>query len=251
MARRSATPASAFCAAALCGAALFSSASARAEFLVLRSGQRLHVTGYQLVGDKYRLQLEGGSAEIAASEVTGIEPEEVFTAQRPPAVLPQVAAAKAPFRDLMEQSAARYGVDPDLIASIIAAESKFNPNAVSRRDARGLMQLMPATAARLGVRNVFDPRENIDAGTRYLRDLLARYNNDLTLALAAYNAGPDRIEQYGRAMPPYRETISYVRRVQRSYAKAKASSRVNQAGASSSAAPVMNSGTRLADSRGL
>jgi len=249
-----ARPAAVCCAAALCSAALISPSSARAEFLVLRSGQRLHVTGYQLIGDRYHLQLAGGSAEIAASEVMGVEPEEIFTAQRPPVVVPRVAAAKAqaPFRGFMEQSAARYGVDPDLIASIIAAESKFNPNAVSRRDARGLMQLMPATAARLGVRNVFDPRENIDAGTRYLRDLLVRYNNDLSLALAAYNAGPDKVEQYGRVVPPYRETISYVRRVQRSYARAKANSRVTLAGASSSsAAPAANSGARIADTAGL
>lgn len=251
MARPPATWASACCVVALCGAALFSPSRARAEFLVLRSGQRLHVTSYQLVGDKYRLQLEGGSAEIAASEVMGIEPEEVFTALRPPAALPRVAAANAPFRDLMEQSAARYGVDADLIASVIAVESKFNLNAVSRRSARGLMQLMPETAARLGVRNVFDPRENIDAGTQYLRDLLVRYNNDLALTLAAYNAGPDKVEQYGRAVPPYRETISYVRRVQRSYAKAKANSRKMQAAASSASAAAANSDAAHADNSSL
>jgi len=104
---------------------------------------------------------------------------------------------------------------------VIAAESNFDPKAVSRKNARGLMQLIPETATKLGVQNIFDPRENIDAGTRYLSDLLRRYNNDLTLALAAYNAGPERVQQYGR-VPPYQETISYVRRVKRGYDKRKA-----------------------------
>jgi soluble lytic murein transglycosylase-like protein len=116
----------------------------------------------------------------------------------------------------VEAAAAHYKVDAELIASVIAAESNFNPKAVSRKKARGLMQLMPETAARLGVRNIEDPQENIDAGTRYLRELLQKYNNNLVLALAAYNAGPERIERYGR-VPPFAETISYVRRVKRGY----------------------------------
>jgi soluble lytic murein transglycosylase-like protein len=82
------------------------------------------------------------------------------------------------------------------------------------------MQLLPETAAQLGVKNIDDPAENIDAGTRYLRDLLQKYNNDLVLALAAYNAGPERVQQYG-SVPPFAETISYVRRVKRSYDKSK------------------------------
>ena len=105
---------------------------------------------------------------------------------------------------------------PELVASVIAVESNFNPNAVSWKSARGLMQLMPETAARFGVTNVFDPAQNIDAGTRYLKELLLRYNGDLALALAAYNAGPERVTQF-RAAPPYRETQNYIRRVTEKY----------------------------------
>jgi soluble lytic murein transglycosylase-like protein len=196
--------------------ALFAAPELRAEYVVLRSGQRLTVTSYQLLGDKYRLQVAGGSVEIAAEEVVAIEPEEVFTP------LAAKSSAKPPFRELVEAAAARYSVDADLITSVIAVESNFDPKARSRRDARGLMQLLPETAARLGVKDIYDPKENIDAGTRYLRDLLQKYGNNLVLALAAYNAGPERVQQYGR-VPPFAETISYVRRVKRGYEKNKAS----------------------------
>lgn len=194
---------------------LLATPAVRAEYVVLRSGQRLAVTGYQLVGDKYRLQMAGGSVEVPASEVVNIEPEEVF--KRAPAT-PEV---KPPYREFVETAAARYRVDADLISSVIAVESNFDPKAVSRKNARGLMQLLPETAARLGVRNIDDPQENIDAGTRYLSELLQKYNNDLVLALAAYNAGPDKVQSYGR-VPPYAETIAYVRRVKRSFEKSKA-----------------------------
>jgi hypothetical protein len=195
---------------------LLSAPALRAEYIVLRSGQRLRVTGYQIIGDKYRLQMAGGSVEVAVEDVTAIEPEEIFTP------LPTKPEAKPPFRELVEAAAARYKVDADLITSVIAAESNFDPNAVSPKNARGLMQLLPETAVRLGVLNIFDPQENIDAGTRYLRDLLQKYNNDLVLALAAYNAGPENVQWYGR-VPPFPETLSYVRRVKRSYEKSKSS----------------------------
>lgn len=186
----------------------------RAEYVVLRSGQRLRITGYQLLGDKYRLQMPGGVVEIAAEDVVAIEPEDSFTP------LPAKAIVKPPYRELVEAAAARYNVDADLITSVIAVESNFDPKALSRKNARGLMQLLPETAARLGVQDIYDPQENIDAGTRYLGELLEKYNNNVTLALAAYNAGPDRVEQYGR-VPPFTETLSYVRRVKRSYDKSK------------------------------
>ena len=186
-----------------------------AEYVVLRSGQRLKVTGYQLVGDKYRLQVTGGKLEIAAEEVVAIEPEDSFG---PPATVqldPQPL-----YRDLVEAAAKRYNMDADLITSVIAVESNFDPKAVSRKNAHGLMQLLPETAAQLGVKNIDDPAENIDAGTRYLRDLLQKYNNNLALALAAYNAGPDKVQLYG-SVPPFAETIAYVRRVKRGYEKSK------------------------------
>jgi hypothetical protein len=186
----------------------------RAEYIVLRSGQRLRVTGYQLLGDKYRLQMAGGTVVVAAEDVAGIEPEELFTPPKP------ADNSKTPFHDLIEAASAQYKVDVDLIASVIAVESNFEPRAISRRNARGLMQLLPETAARLGVRDIFDPRENIDAGTRYLSALLQRYNNDLVLALAAYNAGPEKVAAFG-SVPPYAETISYVRSVKRAYENSK------------------------------
>jgi soluble lytic murein transglycosylase-like protein len=197
-------------AALLLPLALLIAREMRAEYVVLRSGQRLTVTSYVLNGDKYQLQMAGGSVNVAAEEVVAIEPEEIFTP------LTAKPVAKPPYRELVEAAAARYKVDADLITSVIAVESNFDPKAVSRKKARGLMQLLPETAARLGVRNIEDPKENIDAGTRYLRDLLQKYNNNLVLALAAYNAGPERIERYGR-VPPFAETISYVRRVKRGY----------------------------------
>ena len=190
-------------------------APSRAEYFVMRSGTRLHVSGYQLLDGKYRLQIAGGFVEAPAEDVVAIEPEEVFVSN------PPVPVAKSPFRDLIEAAASRYSVDAELIASVIAAESNFNPRAISRRNARGLMQLLPETAARLGVHNIFDPAENIDAGTHYLSDLLALYKNDLALTLAAYNAGPLRVQQYGR-VPPYAETQLYVRKVRTAYAKRKA-----------------------------
>jgi hypothetical protein len=189
-------------------------APARAEYIVLRSTQRLHVTGYQLNDGTYHLQLQGGTADIPASEVSAIEPEDVFYP------IPHVETSKAPFGELIQAAATRYAVDPDLITSVIAAESNFDPKAVSRRNARGLMQLLPQTATRLGVTNIFDPAENINAGTLYLSELLRRYNNNLALTLAAYNAGPQTVQRY-RNVPPYRETQNYVQKVGRNYAQRK------------------------------
>lgn len=114
--------------------------------------------------------------------------------------------------DLVRVAAERHAVDPRLIHSVIIAESGGNPQAVSTKGARGLMQLMPRTAAGLGVWNSFDPRQNIEGGTRYLRSLLDRFGGDLALALAGYNAGPGAVETY-RGVPPYDETRGYVRKV--------------------------------------
>jgi hypothetical protein len=187
----------------------------RAEYIALRNGQRLHVTGYQLLGDKYRLQIAGGVVEVSADEVVSIDPEDNFVS------VPPAPPVTAPLREIVKAAASKYSVDADLITSVIAVESNFDPKAVSKKNARGLMQLLPETAAQFGVQNIFDPQENIDAGTHYLRDLLVRYNNDLVLTLAAYNAGPVRVQQFGR-VPPYPETASYVRQVKRVYEKSKA-----------------------------
>ena len=197
---------------------LFLTPALRAEYVVLRSVQRLTVTGYQLLGNKYRLQMNGGFVEVPSAEVVAIEPEEIFT----PIVVPVKPGAlqSTQFGEFIQSAATRFHVDADLISSVIAIESNFNPKAVSRRNARGLMQLIPGTANRLGVRNVFDPAENIDAGTRYLGELLHRYDNDLILALAAYNAGPERVQKYGR-VPPFAETLSYVRKVKHTYDQRK------------------------------
>ncbi len=195
----------------LLSASLACATTARAEYAVLSNGQRLHITGYEREGDVIHLHIEGGVVSLAASHVTAIEPEEVFK----PA---PVEAPVGPFAELIRGAAARHGVDEHLITSIIATESNFNPYAVSRRRARGLMQLTAATVQRFAVGNVYDPAENIEAGTRYLKELLERYRQDPILALAAYNAGPERVAQF-RGVPPFAETHAYVRRVIKEWKK--------------------------------
>lgn len=180
--------------------------AARADYAVLRSGQRLHITSYETLGATVRLTVVGGTIEIPADELVRVEPEEIFL---PTSAGPQI---QTPYADQVSAAANKYGVDPELITAVIAVESNFNPKAVSPRFARGLMQLRPEVVARYGVTDVFDPAQNIDAGTHYLKELLEKYNQDLTLSLAAYNAGPDRVDQYG-GVPPYPETQNYVRRI--------------------------------------
>jgi len=116
------------------------------------------------------------------------------------------------FDSLIEESSRKHNVDFALVKAIIKAESGFNPMAVSKKGARGLMQLMPATAQRMNVGNIFNPRENIDGGVRYFRYLLSLFNEDLRLSLAAYNAGENIVSEL-RSIPPYRETVDYVRKV--------------------------------------
>lgn len=126
-------------------------------------------------------------------------------------------ARSAEFDALIEQAARAVQLDAALLRAIIVVESGFDPRAVSRRGAVGLMQLMPATARRFGVADAFDPAQNIAAGARYMRVLIDRFDDDLELALAAYNAGEAAVERHGRRIPPYRETQRYVPRVLQVY----------------------------------
>jgi soluble lytic murein transglycosylase-like protein len=144
-------------------------------------------------------------------------------------VLPASRSEQEPHRSSLQGSAAYAHIidgaalanrlEPALVTAVILAESGGDPQAVSKRGARGLMQLMPATARRYGVSNVFDPEQNIRAGSQYLHDLAERYQNDLQLVLAAYNAGPEAVDRQGGRIPPFRETLEYVPRVLQLYQK--------------------------------
>jgi soluble lytic murein transglycosylase-like protein len=137
--------------------------------------------------------------------------------KRPPMPLATLLRRAERFAGLIDAAARSHRVEPSLVRAVMVAESGCDPNAISKRGARGLMQLMPAMARQYGVRNALDPEQNIQAGTHYLRDLLDYYENDLERVLAAYNAGPAAVDQHGGAIPPFRETLAYVPRVLRIY----------------------------------
>jgi membrane-bound lytic murein transglycosylase MltF len=187
------------------------------EIACLRNGFTIHHDRHEIIGDKTRLYIGNGYIDLATSEIVQFEPDDGSTLE--PTVAKSSPTAKSIERHLLEASQSS-GIDRDFLESVIHHESGFNPKAVSPKGARGLMQLMPETANQLGVKDSFDPGQNIQGGTAYLRQLLDLYHGDAQKALAAYNAGPHRVQQY-QGVPPYRETRAYVARIIREYNQKK------------------------------
>jgi soluble lytic murein transglycosylase-like protein len=187
--------------------AFIGSPPAKADYAVLRSGERLHISSYEVDGEHVTLVIPGGHVQILAASLLAVEPEEMFRAL--PAAVVDPGERYANF---IHSSAEKHGVDEKLVKLVVEAESNYDAKAVSRKNALGLMQLLPSTAARYAVTNVFDPAQNIEAGTHYLKDLLAKYRGNIKFALAAYNAGPEMVDRYG-GVPPFTETQHYVRSI--------------------------------------
>jgi soluble lytic murein transglycosylase-like protein len=198
-------------AALLALACLATAPPALAEIALLASGRTLKVDGARAEDGRVLLALRGGGeVGLPAADLVGLVPDEVVE---------EVVAAEGTageLRALASSSARRHGLDPALVLAVVQVESGFRPAAVSPKGARGLMQLMPSTAAHLGVEDSFDPGQNLDAGARHLGGLVARYRGDLVKALAAYNAGEAAVERH-RGVPPFSETRAYVERVLRRY----------------------------------
>jgi hypothetical protein len=200
---------------------------ASAEIAVFTDGRTQKISAYEVEGERMHLVLEGGARiEVPILRVERIvddeivpEPEEVVAEL--PTLFPKrswryddSAAVTAPpgWEEIIRDAAKTHDVDPALVAAVIRAESNFDRRAVSRKGARGAMQLMPATAARFGVTNSFDLTQNVHGGTRYLRWLLDRFDRDPERSVAAYNAGEGNVDKY-EGVPPFRETVEYVKRV--------------------------------------
>ncbi len=210
------------------------------QAVVLRNGFTVQYSRSEVAGAATRLWLCAdageGYVEVPNAQIEVFEEgQNTAVLTEPPAVRtpPTITGGKPPADDeliphLIAGAALRHQIDPDFVASVVKAESDFVPTAVSPKGARGLMQLMPQTAAFLGVENALDPAENVEGGTAYLGQLLDRYDGDAVKALAAYNAGPQRVEQYG-GVPPYPETRAYIIRIIDDYNRKKLSQEASSA----------------------
>ena len=235
-----------------------------AELAILKNGSSIPFLRKEQVGAMTRLYIAGGHMDIPTSEIASYDKDDspleastpapqpepaavvetaAATTNSAPASAPTLAPAKVNIDELVREASSRHQLDPDFVASVIKAESNFNAHAVSPKGARGLMQLMPKTAAQLGVADAFDPRANVEAGTAHLSALLDQYNNDPIKALAAYNAGAHRVQQY-HGIPPYRETRAYVSKIVRDF-NARKRAEMKAAGSTNTAA---KSTTRKAQS---
>jgi soluble lytic murein transglycosylase-like protein len=204
------------------------------EHVTLKNGFELDCVRRETVGDKVRLYLAGSGAaatddsnylEVTADSVIRVEtvadvPKPVAAVKILSPVTIMTAPTKEELQEMLAHAGAAHHIDEDLLASVVRAESGGQVKAVSRTGARGLMQLMPATATAMGVDDAFRPDQNIAGGTAYLDALLTRYHDNLALALAAYNAGPGAVDKY-HGIPPYHETREYVARVIREFNRRK------------------------------
>lgn len=162
------------------------------------------------------------AAAVSETEVIStVEREASAKSVEQPPVTSGSATGNAGIDNLIKGAASRNGIDPQLMLAVMKQESSFNSRAISPKGAMGLMQLMPATARRFGVRDIFDPAQNIEGGAQYLRFLLDTFNGDVELALAGYNAGENAVARYGNRIPPYRETQDYVRKISAHYQRLK------------------------------
>jgi soluble lytic murein transglycosylase-like protein len=235
---------------ALCALAAFAALCPHlhaAQNVTLRNGSEFLCTRQEPAGDRVRLYLyptsqaeatqpDANYLEVASASIVRVEtvPDPVLpraSALAANSSTPNTTASTslapltpAEMHHLLTRAGQAHNIDADLLASVVHAESGGNPRAVSRAGARGLMQLMPATAANLGVQNSFAPEQNVAGGTQYLDQLLTRYHDNLALALAAYNAGPEAVDRY-RGIPPYAETRAYVANIIREFNRRKHAAR--------------------------
>jgi soluble lytic murein transglycosylase-like protein len=233
------------------------------QIAVLRNGFTIHFDHKEQSGSSTRLYTGTGYLDIASDQIASFDVDETpvtpepqpapqpaaLTDTQPSAAQPAAVASQTPAKaaqnvdldQVVREASSKNRLDPDFVASVIRAESNFKTHAVSKKGAQGLMQLMPATAAQLGVADAFDPRANVEAGTAHLSALLDLYNNDPVRALAAYNAGAHRVKQY-HGVPPYRETRDYINKIVRDFnakkrAQMKAAAAANASTATKSASP--------------
>jgi Transglycosylase SLT domain len=210
----------------LCALLAFAAPAARAELVLLQGGDVLKVKAYEMGAEQARLTLpSGGVLTVSVLRIDRILADEIIPAPEPPPEAEEIAgvllefpadavAPPTPYGDVVLAAARKFQVNPTVVAAVMRVESSFNHRALSRTGARGLMQLMPATATRfgVGVDELFTPARNVEAGTRYLRFLIDYFKGDAVRVFAAYNAGEHAVDRYG-GIPPYRETQQYVRKV--------------------------------------
>ena len=215
---------------------LFANA-ASASIALFVDGRTMKIEAYEVADDTIHLELSGGTLSLPLARIERIVDDEIVTAE----VVAEVQKAveeggvfpkrswrysdhsrplfKSGYNDIIIEASRRFDVDAALVSAVIKAESDYNPRVVSHKGARGLMQLMPATAKRFGVTNSFEPKENIHGGTRYLRWLLNKFDGNADLAVAAYNAGEGNVMKYD-GVPPFRETVNYINRIAKHIRKA-------------------------------